>query len=135
MKTIDTMKLARGLAFCAGAMDAATGAGLVALPGLTLAVMGVATPGAEALVFLRWVGAFVGAVGVSYLLALARGGAPRLRAVFEFTILFRVAAGGYCAFAVLAGALEPRWIVVALTDGALAATQLWLLGRREWSHA
>ncbi|MEO0054093.1 MAG: hypothetical protein RLZZ50_40 [Verrucomicrobiota bacterium] len=135
MNTIDTMKLARGLALCAGAMDAATGVGLVAKPGWTLAAMGVATPGAEALVFLRWVGAFVGAVGVSYLVALARGGAPRLRALFEFTILFRVAAGGYCAVAVLAGTLEARWIIVALTDCALAVAQLWLLGRRDWSHA
>ena len=133
MNTIPTIKAAQTFALFAGAMDAATGAGLVALPGLTLSAMGVATPGAEALVFLRWVGAFVGAVGASYLIALARGGAQRLRSVFEFTVWFRGAAGGYCAAAVLAGALEPRWFTVSLTDGALVVAQIWLLGREGWS--
>ena len=128
-----TLKLARGLAVVAGAMDAATGAGLVLLPEWTLGCMGVGTPGAEALVFLRWVGAFVGAVGIAYLAALARGGAARLREVFVTTLLFRAAAGGFCAAAVLGGALEPRWITVAFTDGALVAAQLWLLRRGGWA--
>ena len=127
-----TTWLARRLALAAGTMDAATGAGLVAAPAWTLGWMQVAAPGAEAVVFLRWVGAFVGAVGASYLVALARGGAGRLRETLAITILFRVAAGGYCAVAVAAASLEPRWIVVALTDGALAAVQLWLLRRGGW---
>lgn len=128
-----TMKWARGLAWVAGGMDAATGLGLVAVPGLTLAAMQVAAPGAEALVYLRWVGAFVGAVGASYLVALARGGAERLREVFSLTLLFRAAAGGYCASAVFSGTLEPRWITVVLTDGALVVAQVWLLQRKGWS--
>ena len=127
-----TLKIARGLAWVAGGMDAATGLGLLVAPSLTLGAMQVAAPGPEALVFLRWVGAFVGAVGASYLVAFARGGAGRLRETLAITILFRVAAGGYCAVAVAAASLEPRWIVVALTDGALAAVQLWLLRRGGW---
>ena len=127
-----TLKLGRGLALVAGAMDAATGAGLVLLPTWTLRCMGVGAPGAEALVFLRWVGAFVGAVGLSYLVALARGGAGRLREVFVTTLLFRAAAGGFCAVAVASGALEARWITVALTDGALVAAHFWLLRRGGW---
>jgi hypothetical protein len=128
-----TLNLARGLALIAGAMDAATGAGLVLLPEWTLRCMSVDAPGAEALVFLRWVGAFVGAVGSSYLVALARGGAGRLREVFVTTLLFRAAAGGFCTVAVAGGALEPRWITVALTDGALVAAQIWLLRRGGWA--
>ncbi|MCU0792793.1 MAG: hypothetical protein MUE42_08095, partial [Opitutaceae bacterium] len=116
-----TTRLATLLAGVAGAMDAATGLGLVLLPGFTLRMMGVAAPTGDALVFLRWVGAFVGAVGASYLIALIRGGTMRLREVFVFTLVFRVAAGGYAAWAVASGALDWRWITVALTDGALVA--------------
>jgi hypothetical protein len=129
---MNTEKLARGLALIAGAMDLATGAGLVAAPAWTLGWMQVATPVAEALVFLRWVGAFVGAVGASYLLALARGGAGRLREVLVTTILFRCAAGGYCLWAVATGELEPRWALVAGTDFGLVAAQAWLLKREGW---
>jgi hypothetical protein len=127
--TTQTDGLARVLALIAGCMDLGTGLGLVAAPAWTLGWMAVATPGAEALVFLRWVGAFVGAVGASYLVALARGGAERLREVLATTILFRLAAGGYCTFAVLGGALEPRWGLVAATDLGLVVAQVWLLRR------
>ncbi len=128
-----TIRWAKGLALGAGAMDAATGLGLVFAPALTLRAMQVAAPSAEALVFLRPVGAFVGAGGASYLVAFARGGAARLRELFATTLLFRAAAGGYCACAVLAGWLEPRWATVSLTDGALVVAQLWLLSRGGWS--
>ena len=124
-----TIRWAKGLALCAGAMDTATGLGLMFAPDLTLRAMQVAAPSAEALVFLRWVGAFVGAVGASYLVALARGGAGTLRETLATTLLFRLAAGGYCAAAVLGGTLAPRWIVVAFTDLGLAAVQAWLLRR------
>lgn len=127
-----TICWARWLALIAGVMDLATGAGLVVAPAWTLGWMQVATPGAEALVFLRWVGAFVGAVGASYLVAVARGGAGRLREVLATTILFRIAAGGYCLFAVATGALEARWVVVAMTDLGLVAVQAWLLKRGGW---
>lgn len=127
-----TVKLARALAWVAGTMDAATGIGLVAAPAWTLGWMRAAAPGAEGLVFLRWVGAFVAAVGGSYLLALARGGEERLREVLVMTVLFRAAAGGFCAAAVAAAWLEARWGTVALTDGALVIAQLWLLRRGGW---
>lgn len=130
-----TIRLAKGLALAAGAMDAATGLGLVFAPRLTLGAMLLAPPGSEALVFLRWVGAFVAAVGFSYLVALARGGAGRLREIFATTLLFRAAAGGYCAAAVIAGALDLGWITVAVTDGALVVVQIWLMRRGGWEDA
>jgi hypothetical protein len=84
-------------------------------------------PGAEALIYLRWVGAFVAAVGASYLIALVIGGGARLRAVFEFTIVFRLAAGVFSAVAIARGWLAPVWVSVPLADFALAAVQAWLL--------
>ena len=127
-------KMAVALAWAAGAMDLATGLGLVGLPAWTLTAMRVPVPGAEALVFVRFVGAFVGAVGATYLWA-ARRPAERLRIAFLATMWFRGSAAGYVAAAVLAGWLASGWVTVSATDGALVAAQAWLLakgaGRRE----
>lgn len=123
------LRFARIFAALAGGGDLLTGLGLVAAPALTLAAMGVRVPGAEALVFVRFVGAFVGAVGASYWLALMHGSPERLRAVLRLTIPFRVAAGGYVAAAVVAGALEWPWLSVTATDFLIAAAQGWLLRR------
>jgi hypothetical protein len=90
-------------------------------------------PGAEALVMVRLVGAFVAAVGTSYLWALARGGGARLRAVLEVTLLARAAAGSFCVVAVAAGELAPAWLIVAATDLGCVGLQAWIL-RRGWSE-
>lgn len=132
MKT-NTVTLARWLATGAGAMDFATGLGLVFAPAWVLPLMRVAVPAGDGLVFLRWVGAFVGAVGASYLLAMARGGEARLKSVLEFTIPFRLAAGCFSAAAVALGWLPVMWASVPATDLALAGVQAWLLGRGGWA--
>jgi hypothetical protein len=119
--------LSRLLALLAGVMDAATGLGLVAAPVLTLRCMLAPIPGAEALLYVRFVGVFVGAVGASYLVALWRGGSGPLRKVFEFTLLFRAGAGLFTGGAVLAGALAPAWFAVTFTDLLLVGLQVWLL--------
>jgi len=130
--SFSTTTWARRLALGAGAMDLGTGLGLVFAPGLALSFMGVAAPGTDALVFLRWVGAFVGAVGASYLLAWLRGGTGRLRAVLEFTITFRLAAGGFSAAAIALGWLPLAWVSVPITDLALVVVQLGLLRKGGW---
>jgi hypothetical protein len=117
------------LALAAGGLDLGTGLGLVVAPAPLLSLMGVAVPGAEALVYLRWIGAFVAAVGFSYLWALSRRDVTLLRHVLEFTIWFRLAAGFYSAYAVATGGLSAVWASVPATDLALAATQAWLLRR------
>ncbi|HSI07784.1 MAG TPA: hypothetical protein VK985_04280 [Rariglobus sp.] len=132
MKT-NTLKMARWLATGAGAMDLMTGLGLVFAPAFVLPLMRVAVPEGDGLVFLRWVGAFVGAVGASYLLAVVRGGTARLRGVMEFTIPFRLAAGGFSGVAVLLGWLPVMWASVPVTDLALVGVQVWLLNRGGWS--
>jgi hypothetical protein len=129
-----TLKRARGLALIAGSMDFATGVGLVFAPRLVLPLMSVAVPAGDALVFLRWVGAFVGAVGASYLLALVRGGTERLKSVLEFTILFRLAAGGFSGAALVLGWLPAAWTSVPVADLALVAVQVWLLRKGGWDH-
>ena len=67
MKKTVSLRVVRGYAGIVGAMDLATGLGLVAMPAFTLAQMGAAVPGAEALGYVRFSGVFVGAVGASYL--------------------------------------------------------------------
>jgi hypothetical protein len=131
MKAAATTRFARGFAAVAGLGDFATGCGLLLAPDLTLRAMGVAPRTGEALTFLQFVGAFVAAVGASYLLALASRRLDRLWAVFRVTTLFRLAVGSFVAWAVATGRLEPRWLAVTCTDGLIAGTQLWLLSRQE----
>ena len=63
-------------------------------------------------VYLRFVGAFVFAVGISYLWALRRrrmsGNPALLRATLEITIIFRLSAGTFAAWAVLPGLVFAR---------------------------
>jgi len=126
-----------GRLYCvlAGGCDLATGLGLIAAPRTVLSLMGIAGAEGDASVYLRFLGAFVAGVGASYLypLLLAAFGAPdrpgRLPAVIEVTALVRTGVALFVAGAVTAGALATPWISVAGTDAALAALQLWLLGR------
>lgn len=128
-------RIARLLALTAGLMDFATGLGLVFFPAQLLPLMRVSVPAADALVFLRFVGAFVAAVGASYLWAWSRRDTAHLRFVFAFTILFRLAAGTYSAVAIARGWLPPMWLSVPATDLFLVAAQLWLLRQPTlWYH-
>jgi hypothetical protein len=129
MKNNLWLRWVRGYAAVVGVMDLATGLGLMAMPAFTLAQMGAVAPGAEALGYVRFSGVFVGAVGASYLVALARGGVARLRGALEFTLIARTGAGGFSAVAVAAGWFDRAWLVVAATDLACAAIQAWILAR------
>lgn len=128
------LRLAQWFALIAGSMDLLTGVGLVFLPELTLRMMRADPVSAEALVFLQWVGAFVGSVGASYFWALARGGEARLRTVFEITALCRLFVGLFSAWNILQGSLALVWISVPLTDLALAGAQVWLLKKMSSAH-
>ena len=121
------LRLARLVAACAGLLDSLTGVGLMLAPGLTLRAMLVPAPGPEALIYVRFIGCFVAAVGGSYLLALRRGGPRELRAMLGYTLVFRLAAGLFTAAAVFSGALTLPWLTVTATDLLLVAVQTWLL--------
>lgn len=122
-------QLAVWLALGAGGLDFCTGLGLVFWPEGLLRLMFVPAPGAEAGIYLRWVGAFVTAVGFSYLWALGRRDVSLLRHTLELTIWFRLAAGAYSAWAIATGWLPLLWISVPVTDFFLAGTQTWMLRR------
>ena len=126
---LPTHRLSWWLSLGAGGLDFCTGLGLVFAPAQVLPLMGVAVPGAEALIWLRWVGAFVWAAGASYLLALVLGGEARLRSSLELTIPFRLSAGVFSTVAIASGWLSPGWASVPATDFALVAVQIWLLRR------
>lgn len=111
-----------------GAMDASTGVLLVACPAWVLAVLGIAPLEAESLVFLRWVGVFVGAVGLSYGLAL-RGGGP---VVWTFTAGVRGLVAVFVTANIATGSLEPAWAGVAATDAVVAVVQVIGLAKRWW---
>ncbi len=123
-----SLQFARLLALAAGSLDFCTGLALAIAPATTLRLMLITEPiSAEAQIYLRFVGAFVAAVGSTYLYALARGELARLRAAFEFTLIFRLAAGLFTAIALIQGWLPLPWISVPITDFTLVVLQLHLL--------
>jgi hypothetical protein len=114
------------LAALAGAVELGTGSLLVAAPELALRLLRIPGPPAEP-VWLRFVGVFVAAVGVLYL--LARLGAParragRLVAALESTAVVRAMVAAFLGACVAVRALPPGWLLVAGFDAALATAQL-----------
>lgn len=118
--------------FClvAGGGDAATGLLLVAAPALVIRILGVAEPSGN-LAYLRFVGVFVGCVGLAYLWPwLSRDGVRRSRrlvAAVEMTAGIRLAVALFLGVAVAAGALDPPWMTVGVYDAVVATAQLGLL--------
>lgn len=119
---------ARRFALCAGLLDLFSGIGLVAMPALVLGLAGLRAPAGEALVYLRFVGVFVAALGASYLWALLDP-VLRLRSLFQLTLIFRVATGLYIAVAVSQGDLPLLWVLVTVADAVLVLAQLWFLNK------
>lgn len=121
------LRTARVYTALVGAMDFLTGIGLLVTPALTLRLMGAGVPANGAIVFVRLVGVFVAAVGASYLWTARASEEGAIRTALTLTIFFRVGAGTYAGAAVLAGWLEPAWLLVAATDLACVAAQSWFL--------
>jgi hypothetical protein len=105
----------------AGGMDAVTGLLLIVAPLMVLRLLGIATLAADALIFLNWVGVFVMAVGLSYGLALT--GRARGETVWMFTGMVRLLVAAFLTVRVISGAMEPAWLLVAVSDGLVAAGQ------------
>jgi hypothetical protein len=127
MNAVTLLRFARWFSLAVGLLDFGTGAGLVLAPGFTLQQMGATVPGGEALAFVRFVGAFVAAVGAAYLWAFATRDAVRLRVTLLVTLFFRGAAGLYTGVAVATGIFDPAWLMVTATDLGCVALQAWLL--------
>ena len=127
------MKAGKTLLFCllAGGGDAATGLLLVIAPGLVLRLLGAAGTGGD-LTYLRWVGVFVGCVGLAYLYPWLLNGARRegrLITALEMTAGVRLAVALFVGLAVAANRLDLPWVQVGVYDAVLATAQLGLLAR------
>ena len=116
----------RPLSLLAGIMDFSTGILLMADPRFTCRLMGLTAVSDTA--FLPFVGAFVTAVGLSYLWGLWR---RSLRATWEFTALVRCIIGIFVAIAVGRGSMAAGWLPVTVTDLGLSALQIIFL-RNGW---
>ncbi len=116
-------------ALVVGLLDFATGIALTSAPAFTLAQMGAAVPGREALLYVRFAGVFVASVGASYLWAVSSGSVTCLRAALQITLLFRLAAGSFSGVAVAMGFFDRAWLGVTLTDLTCVAVQAWFLAK------
>src|SRR5579863_3338673 len=121
----------------AGVSDASTGALLIAAPVFTIRMMGLSVP-RDATPFLSFIGAFVLAVGISYLygamLIHRTGGVPRLEAVWLLTAIIRSSVAIFVLAAVLNGTLAAGWLTIAIFDGICVCIQARVLRRGWLSH-
>ena len=113
-----------------GVMDAGTGVLLVIAPGFVTGLLGIAEPASDASVFLSWMGVFITGVGLSY--ALALGGRREGIAVWKITSLIRLMVAAFVSWKAATGELEPRWLLVAASDGAVAVVQIFILKLGWW---
>lgn len=115
----------------AGSCDAATGALLLAAPATVYSLLGL-SPLPTPAVYASFVGAFVLAVGLTYLYPFLLAKTERVRrweVVFETTAISRLAVASFLTVAILAGAMDPLWSLVLFTDLSLALFQLVYLRR------
>jgi hypothetical protein len=127
-----------GYQLAAGISDTSTGALLMAAPVFTVRTMGISVPN-EATPFLSFIGAFVLAVGLSYLygalLVRRAGGVQRLEAVWLLTAITRSSVAIFVVGAVASRTLPSGWLSVAIFDGFCVAIQARGLRRGWLSHA
>ena len=110
----------------AGLCDTATGALLLVAPARTLKIMGVhEVP--QPIQFVSFIGAFVLAVGLTYLYAarlpLVSANTARWQTVWILTALSRSLVAIFLTSQIVTGKMERAWLAVAATDGALAILQ------------
>ena len=111
-----------------GASDTSTGLLLLFAPALTLRLMKLQPPPADALPYLSYIGAFVLSTGLACLygalLATRPHSAPKLEAVWLLTAITRAAVALFVFTSIFNGTLASGWLTVALSDGAFALIQL-----------
>ena len=113
----------------AGFGDFFSGLLLVLAPDQALRLMGV--PPAQEPTLIQFIGVFVACVGASYLLGLVvwkrTGSCSLLKAVWQLTILFRIAAGCFVTTQIATGHFSFAWASVPATDFTWATVQAILL--------
>ena len=116
--------------FCwlAGGGDALTGLLLVAAPALVLGLLGLSHPDGG-LILVRFVGVFVGCVGLAYLYPwfLRTDRDRRIVSALEITAGVRLAVALFLGIAVATAQLDLPWAAVGTYDAVVALAQLGLL--------
>ena len=116
----------------AGVSDTSTGLMLVFAPAWTLNLMGLHRM-PEPVVFASFIGVFVLSVGLAYLYAASlpwtAANRPLWKTVWLLTALTRSLVAVFLVWKIIGGQIEPGWITVALSDGALALIQWLGLGK------
>jgi hypothetical protein len=114
--------------FLAGLCDAGTGLLLVGFPDYTLSgLMGLSVVPQRP--FIRFIGVFVLAVGITYFWTLFRyplsddGGVVWLTQ-WKITALIRGLVAVFIVWQVSVHTIDFRWVAVAITDGIFAAIQM-----------
>ncbi len=120
--------------YLAGLSDAITGIFLILLPAWAMRTMRVATP-AQPAAFTSFIGVFVLSVGLSYFLVtrnpLTTTAAAAWQMQWRITAVTRTLVALFLIISVAIGQLEPAWVLVAVSDGALAVIQ-WIGLARGW---
>lgn len=134
------MKERTAALFCllAGGGDAVTGLLLITAPGLVISLLHLEIPDGG-LGLLRFVGVFVGCVGLAYLYPWLLTDGQRLErrvaTAVEMTAGARLAVALFLGVAVTVGEMDAPWLAVAGYDAALALAQLGLLARGVFGRA
>lgn len=104
---------------------------LIALPAFTLTMMGL-DPAGEPLAYLRFIGAFVFAIGTLYGLGwryLKSGRVVEWGVVWIATAWARLCVGTTVLGLIVSGGLSVAWISVPIADLGLGLFQFWYLAR------
>lgn len=114
--------------YIAGFSDTGTGLLLIAEPAWTLHLMGLSIV-PEPVAFVRYIGVFVLAVGLTYFWAALRWPLSAHAHIawstqWKITALTRCLVAVFVLSQVAAEAIEVRWISVAATDAAFALIQI-----------
>lgn len=124
------LRTAQWLNVLIGACDGVTGILLLFFPAFTLRLMGIDTSPLD-LVYLKYIGVFVFAVGASYYLPIlfrdGSGEIESIRSTWRMTALIRFCIGIFVSIQILQGSLEGAWISVAATDISIGTLQVFLL--------
>lgn len=117
-------------------MDGGTGLLLIVAPGVALGMMGI-DAGDAPLAYLRFIGAFVFAIGTLYGMAWRSFVAERF---VEWSVLWvatawaRLCVGSTTLVLILSGSLDSAWSSVPVADLGLGVFQLWYLLRSKYCN-